>query len=78
MVARAAAFRCAATSPMLWKEKLRREELFESEEALLRLRPRHDKWFRRSSSAYLLEVHGMICAMPIVIKAVNEAPPKLI
>eukprot|EP00972_Heterocapsa_arctica_P005806 857461-Heterocapsa_arctica.AAC.1 len=78
MVARAAAFRCAATSPMLWNEKRRREELLESDEALLILRPRLDDWFRRSSSAYLLEVHGMICALPTVIAAVNEVPPNLI
>eukprot|EP00972_Heterocapsa_arctica_P074687 11021639-Heterocapsa_arctica.AAC.1 len=63
---------------MLWTEQRRRDELLESDEALMGLRPRLDDWFGRSSSAYLLEVHGMICAMPAVIAAVNEAPPRLI
>eukprot|EP00972_Heterocapsa_arctica_P037299 5490102-Heterocapsa_arctica.AAC.1 len=78
MVARASAFRCAATSPMLWKKKLLRGELFESEEALMGLRPRLDDWFSRSSSAFLIGVHEIICAMPNAILAVNEAPPKFI
>eukprot|EP00972_Heterocapsa_arctica_P083905 12362943-Heterocapsa_arctica.AAC.1 len=78
MIARASAFRCAATSPMLWKKKLFRDELIESEEALMGLRLRLDDWFSRSSSAYLIRVREIICAMPNAILAVNEAPPKLI
>eukprot|EP00972_Heterocapsa_arctica_P097160 14335061-Heterocapsa_arctica.AAC.1 len=78
MVARAPALRCAATSPMLWRKKMFRGELYESEEALVGLRPRLDGWSSRSSSAFLSEVHEIFCALPNAILAVIEAPPRLI